>query len=338
MTHDDMSLTMLSRDFSQTIRARSRRDVNFRRCLVAEARSQDDPAIAKQLYLDAGFDFTGNSVWDKSIHHHIVSSNMVAEIVANAPSLNDTRGYPDDFLGWIGSSRLNRFTGLERFEHRYIALGTTQAMDEFHQWCRVSGRRLRVFRGEYPYHQTVVEGFVPNDFLDDAPLRAEDAVIISLPFSGHGGKHAHMDKLLDRAAELAVPVLVDAAWFGCCHGLTFDFNHPAIAAVAFSTSKGLNCGNWRSGVTFSRIVLPRLAAHTQWGHSVHLNIQIARRLMRDFTPDHIPTQFRSTQERVCADHGLTPSPTVHVAVGDGSWSLFSRDGAVNRINLRNLLK
>ena len=44
-------------------------------------------------------------------------------------------------------------------------------------------------------------------------------------------------------------MLVDCAWFGTCFDIDINLDEP-IQMVAFSTTKGLSCGNWRSGITF----------------------------------------------------------------------------------------
>ena len=37
------------------------------------------------------------------------------------------------------------------------------------------------------------------------------------------------------------------------HDLEADLNRDCVKMVAFSTTKGLSCGNWRSGIVFSRL-------------------------------------------------------------------------------------
>ena len=39
--------------------------------------------------------------------------------------------------------------------------------------------------------------------------------------------------------EKNVPVFVDCAWFGTCHGIEVDLDQPCIKMVGFSTGKGL---------------------------------------------------------------------------------------------------
>ena len=104
-----------------------------------------------------------------------------------------------------------------------------------------------------------------------------------------------MIEMFDQAYQLNVPVFVDMAWFGTCKGIDIDLSHPAIQEVAFSTTKGLCTGNYRSGIRFSRHGTieydsdkrkDRLALQADWSHGCHLNARISLELMHNFSPDH----------------------------------------------------
>ena len=176
---------------------------------------------------------------------------------------------------WIIDNELNSINveSLERFNRRDSIVGTTQALDEFH-W-RHRDRNLRIFRGEYGYNKRVYETCTPVDafslHLDKSNgeyrgLESNDFVIISLPFAGIGDRHYQMDEMLDNANELEVPVLVDCAWFGTCMNIEFDFSHPAITEVSFSTSKGLGCGRYRSGIRYSNYDDGMIYQHNNYNH------------------------------------------------------------------------
>ena len=65
------------------------------------------------------------------------------------------------------------------------------------------------------------------------------------------------------------------AWFGTCWSIHVKLDRHCIKQVAFSTTKGLSCGNWRSGIVFSKIDFGSLAVQTEWQHGIHLNCAIA---------------------------------------------------------------
>lgn len=256
----------------------------------------------------------------------------------------DLEGFVSDFRKWILSSKSNRVLGLESFEVACVSLGVTQALDQFHADLLLNGRRLRMLRGEYPYSREVHPFSTENDFIDDHPIIKGDAVVMSCPFSATGDIHPRMNEILDTCEKLKVPVFLDLAWFGTCGGLTIDLRHPAIQSVAFSLTKGLTCGNYRSGVRWTRrredlSPKDRLLLQHRWNHSIHLNLKIGRELMKNFGPDTQFEKYRKAQLEICETFELQPSPCVHIATSmDPIWNEFNRDGYVNRINLRDAIK
>ena len=62
--------------------------------------------------------------------------------------------------------------------------------------------------------------------------------------------------------------------------IEINFVEPCIKMVVFSTTKGLSCGNWRTGITFSNIDEGTVPVQNEWNHLNHLNIAIGNRLMK----------------------------------------------------------
>lgn len=259
----------------------------------------------------------------------------------------------DDFLesihNWIIDNDLNTINvdSLERFDRRDSIIGSTQALDEFH-W-RHRGKTLRVFRGEYGYNKRVYEthtDFVPQlDHLDKStgqyvPLTENEYVIISLPFAGFGDRHYHMDEMLDDALQSNTPVLVDCAWYGTCMNIEFDFEHPAITEVCFSTSKGLGCGRYRSGIRYSDYEDGMIYQHNNYNHLVGSNMQLAMWMMYHFRSDFIPHNFREYQEDVCDEYQLSPSNCMHIGMAPkiDKWSKFELAGLHYRVGLNKAVK
>jgi hypothetical protein len=241
----------------------------------------------------------------------------------------------DEFLEyypkWITTSKTCKVTGLDTFPYRFVSLGVTQTLDWFHLECARNGWRMRLLRGEYPYNRDV---FDFEDYIDDEPLCPGDAVIISLPFSGNGDKHPAYEEVLETCDKLDIPVMIDCAWFGTCYDIDFNLDYDCIKLVAFSTTKGLQTGNWRSGICFSKWNHGSLSVQTEWYHGIHMNTYVGLLLMKEFSPDFAPDLYKEKQKEVCEYFGLQPSKTIHIATGDEQWEYFSRDKAYNRINLR----
>ncbi len=288
---------------------------------------------------------SGNAIYNDDIRIHLgeIISSWFSDSELFSSMVNIDL-YKSTFKNWIASSQLNEIKGLESFPLQSVSLGVTQAIDQFHFQAMSSGRKIRAFRGEYPYSWQTCQFKYSEDFIDDRPLEENDAVILSYPFSGNGGKHPKMDWLLSECARLNIPVFLDMAWFGTCEGINIDLSHPAITTVAFSLTKGLTCGNYRSGMRFQRdhfsdLPTDKLVLQDEWNHSIHLNLMIGIDLMKNFSADTQVEKYRIDQKEVCTHFGITPSQCVHIATSDDSkWNDFSRDGAFNRINIREAIK
>ena len=279
------------------------------------------------------------SIQNAYIKEYIIENKITQRIFSDELPIDVQDDFLDFYPRWIASSKLNNFSGLSAFPHRYISIGTTQSIDDFHFWCKKTNRTVKVFRGEYPYSRniSVKEG---DKFIDDSKLKCGDAVIISLPFSATGDIHPQWNELMDTCDRLKIPVMVDAAFFGTCYDITVDLSRDCIDTVAFSPTKGLNCGKWRSGICFTKrssLHCP-LGIQTEWHHGVHLNTAICYHLMQAFSPDTVPLKWKDAQHRACAHYGLTPSKTVHLTIGDERWKYFARDDLYNRVNIYSAIK
>ncbi len=287
------------------------------------------------------FTKTGNSVWNQPFVDYLKEWLQTA-VIEKAPDQADV--FLDMYPKWIASSKLNNFTGLESFPNKFVSLGVTQGMDWWHYWTASQGRQLKMFRGEYPYNRDVWLGeeILWEHSIDDTGISHDDAVIVSIPFSGHGKKHDKWDWLIQECNEKNVPVFVDCAWFGTCHGIDVDLDQPCIKQVGFSTGKGLSSGNWRAGIIFDKLGEERnsLAVQTEWKHGIHLNVAIAVALMEQFSPDSIPKKYMESHKAVCEHYGFETTNTVHIAQapeGD-PWDQFHRDKMYNRVNISKAIK
>ncbi len=242
--------------------------------------------------------------------------------------------YLQTYKKWIQRTTLNSVTGLDRFNRLDLINGTTQTFDEV--YFKYAHKRLRIFRGEYGYHRRVVSQSV---FLEDAPLEKNDYVILSTPFCSTGDLHSHMGEVLDQAAVLGVPVIIDCAYFGTCHGITFDFSHAAIESVSFSLSKGAGLGHVRSGIRFSNLQdqFP-ICQQNNFNHTVLAAARIGLYMMNNLEPDFIPNKYLKVQEELCKSVSLIPSKCIHLALGGEGWESYRIDDRYNRVGLASLIK
>ncbi len=289
------------------------------------------------------FGKTGNSLWHNPFITELQANFFTNIDIANMQKTQDK--FLEFYPKWIASSKLNNFTGLDAFPKRFVSLGVTQALDWWHHWCVVNNYQLTMFRGEYPYNSDVwmKNEIFWSDSIDDIGVEPGHAVIVSVPFSGSGRKHEKWDWLMKVCNEREIPVFVDCAWFGTCFDIDVNLDEPCIKMVAFSTGKGLSCGNWRSGIVFSRLddTLPcSLELQTEWRHGIHLNVAIANHLMEKFIPDTVPNIYRESHEAVCEHYGFETTNTIHIAVAPKTkeWQSYHRDETFNRVNIAKALK
>lgn len=275
---------------------------------------------------------TGNSIPNNEYWYYL------QELVEKNGWFNQDYNVQDEFLDfwpqWIASSQLNKVEGLDRFPFRYVSLGTTQTLDWFHYECARQGLRMRLLRGEYPYNRDVHD-FDWDWFIDDVnDLKVGDAVIMSIPFSGSGHIHPMFYDILKKCDSLRIPVMLDCAWFGTCYDLEWTVDFNCVKIVSFSTTKSLGCGQWRSGICFTKWKYGPMYVQTDWHHGIHMNTFIGLELMKKFGPDTSPNKYKGYQKEICEYFGLVPTNTVHIAVGNKQdWSYFQRDGSYNRINI-----
>jgi hypothetical protein len=236
------------------------------------------------------------------------------------------------YVTWIGESKLNQFSGFAEFPHLNQTNGLTQILDCF--YLRHAGARFRCFRGEYLYNLLSWRNTGKSwCFLDDEPVTSGDAVVISLPFSDSGGIHPQTQLILNQCNELAIPVLIDCAYFGVCQGLQFNFNQPSIESIGFSLSKSFPVAYGRIGMRLSRKNSDDPISVLQSMDYVNRPFaQIGLELLNHFDPDYNCRTYSGNQFALCQKLGVEPSSCVLFGLGDSTnWSHLNRGGSWNRL-------
>ena len=295
----------------------------------------------KHLY-DNFFLKPGSPLYNDEIRQTLDSSGVVGtwfETEQSFKAIDCQNEFLEFFPEWISSSKLNTFIGLDAFPKRLVSVGATQTLDTFHFECQQEGRRMRFFRGEYPYNKRTVN-WSPDQYIENSPLEENDAVILSFPFCGNGGKHEQYDWLLEECLTNKIPLLIDCAYFGTCGGLEVDLSHPAITDVCFSLTKGLSSTMFRAGIRFTKNEDKtfKMQTQTMWHHGIHLNLKVALFLMQNFSPDYNYEKYRPIQEMVCEEYDLEPTPCTHLAMGNEEWNHFLWDGKYIRIGLKHAIE
>lgn len=280
--------------------------------------------------------------------HYVISSEMenfvksaIVEAVADDCLMNTKihTKFLEQYLGWIQSSKLNTFVGLEKFPISAFSAGTTEAFDKF--YLKNSSRRLRYFKGEYMYHQVAARQYFDyfGSFLEDDALDKNDCVVISLPFSDTGGEHPDMKKVLQQCDQLNIPVLVDCAYFGICSGIKFDLNHPSITDITFSLSKSFPVPHLRIGMRLTRTDDDdSLLVMNKTDYVNRLSVSVGTKVLENFGPDDIYNWYHTSQELLCKELSITPSNCVIFGIDlENAHSEYNRGGKTNRLCLSKYL-
>lgn len=240
--------------------------------------------------------------------------------------------YLDNYQSWIRQTELNSLVGLDNFKHAVYSQGTTETFDKF--YMKHHTRRFRCFRGEYMYHQLAWRNHWPNwEFIQNLDIEAGDAVVISMPFADTGDVHPEYHALMEKCQQLNVPVLIDSAYFGICGGLTLDYSYDCITDIAFSLSKTFPVSHIRIGMRLSRVDDddPLLVYH-KTNYTNRIGASVGLELMRQFSSDYTVNTYRTTQQELCRQLDVDPSPCVIFGVDYRSvWPQYNRGAGSSRL-------
>ena len=239
--------------------------------------------------------------------------------------------YLYEYDSWIKSTASNTFTGLEEFKYKTYSNGTTEAFDKF--YMKNSKRRFRCYKGEYMYHKLAWRDKFDWQWVEDAPLHKNDAVIISLPFADTGDKHIDYHSLMRRCSDLGVPVLVDCAYFGACRNIHIDIAYSCITDVTFSLSKTFPVAYARIGIRYTKVDDDdTMFVYHKINYNNKVGAALGLRYFERFTPDYIPQKYVDKQLEYCKILDVEPSRTVLFGIGGNEWNHYNRGGKTNRLS------
>lgn len=248
-----------------------------------------------------------------------VSNNKVfAELksISMREILREGQGNPrlkEDFFTaytqWLKACTVAPVSGLDQFPHVYFVNGVTQSYDIF--FLEYKERRFRVAKGDYPYIRLSVNNWC---YLEEDDLREQDVVVLSCPFYENGRVPRNLPQILDRCLELDIPVMLDAAYYGTCYEVEFDYSHPAIELVGFSLSKPFSVQSYRIGIQFSKKPLNYLdELQNQARYFNQVGAYIGLKLLQKFPADFIPKTYRQAQHDRCQQLDLLPTNCIMLA-------------------------
>lgn len=251
----------------------------------------------------------------------LIRAEMFAQLATVDPvtvSLDvwKTQTYLDEFTSWIQSSSYNQIVGLDQFPHRAYCSGVINAIESF-ILRHVKHRRLRFSRAEFIGCKVACNyANAAWRWLEDGPICAGDAVIISWPFAGNGGTYNSQAELFDHCTDLGVPVMIDLAYFGISSGMTFDLTHPCITDVATSLSKPMNV-TLRLGIRYTK---PLYDDPTQANSDLkiynRISTSVGTTLMQKFSHDWIVDKYLPRAQEFCKSKNIKLTNTFTLALGN----------------------
>lgn len=230
--------------------------------------------------------------------------------------------FVDVYYKWVQSSKLNKLHGLDKFNCVDFMHGTSQAFDFY--YMKHHNKRFRCLKGDYAYHKVSWKNYFNWAYLDDEPLRSNDAVIISLPFSDLGAQHPKMLDILDQCDELNIPVFIDAAYYCIARNIEFDLDRPCIDTIAFSLSKAFyGVERLRAGIRCRRTNEDDGAVLFNQFHCVSkIAAGVGLELCKNFEFDYNQNKFRNEQIKICKDLNIAPSDCVPFGITDKNHPKF----------------
>ena len=216
--------------------------------------------------------------------------------------------FKSTFMEWLNGHTLNDLRGYTAFPRLDISHGCTQFIDDLYQRCGTAG--IMTLENDYRYHWRLNNSitYATTDTLDPSK-----ELIISMPFPQNGDLHPEMAAVLDRCAELGIPVHVDGAWISCSRDISFDFDHPAISTFCISLSKGGMGGN-RIGLRFARST-PQgaITIMNDFGMNSQALVSMGIKFMEQFGPEYFWRRYGEHYDTVCRDFDLQPTKAIHLA-------------------------
>jgi len=230
----------------------------------------------------------------------------------------DSKNYFNSFRNWITSSSKNTVYGFDDFQHNAYCAGTYDGIQSFiHR--HVTTRRIRFSRAEF-----VGSKIISNNaqakwcYLEDDALDKNDALVLSLPFSGNGNCYSGHDSILKECSNLNIPVLIDLAYFGISSGLNIDLSHKCISDVVCSLSKPM-IAQFRLGLRLTRDYhddqIQSLSDSKTYNR---IAVIIAINLLNKFSHDWIVDRYLPKQQKICKHFNITPTQTLTLALGDST--------------------
>ena len=262
--------------------------------------------------------------------HDPIHIDFISSAYIRNPSV---KKFLEDYYNWC--QKFHTINGFSKFNHLAYANGTTEVFDKFYH--RHMTRRLRLWKGEYFYHQIQAKLHFDNNFawIDESPIMENDVVVVSMPFSDTGLIPHNYKTVMEECCNRGVPVLVDMAYLNLSVPMTYDVDFECITTLATSLSKFFPVETDRIGMRMERhLVDDTLNAYTtnQVPYLNNRSVGIGHAIIQNFDANHIVKKYQSLQKELCQKLNLVASNCVIFGIDNQNlYPEYNRGGKTNRL-------
>jgi hypothetical protein len=238
---------------------------------------------------------------------------------------------------WITNSSYHKITGLDKMPYSCFCPGVTDVFGEF--IARYPNRRVRVSRSDFVLTRILCQSWSKNWLpIEEGALDSDDCLIMSLPFSGNGSYYPEWTNLLNQAESMAVPVLIDGAYFGISKDIDYALHHECVKDFAISLSKNLVGNPLRLGIRFTRDNVDDGISAGLIGSDIfdRLGAYLSINLLEKFPHDWFVEKYQNFSIEICNKLNLKPTNTLTLAIGPNTMQEFKR-GDYIRVSISNEL-
>jgi len=245
----------------------------------------------------------------------------------------------DDYYHWC--IQPHTIHGIQNYKNLNYANGTTEVFDKFYH--RHMHRRLRLWKGEYFYHQIQAKVFFKDKFawIDESPIMENDVVVVSMPFSDTGLIPNNYKAIMEECCLRNVPVMIDMAYLNLTGKMTYDVDYDCITTLATSLSKFFPVEADRIGMRMERyFVDDTLNAYTT-NMVPYVNtrsVSLGHAIIKNFDPLYIYNKYKDQQEKLCNQLHVVQSNCVMFGIDNQDlFSIYNRGGKTNRLCFSKVL-
>ena len=154
-----------------------------------------------------------------------------------------------------------------------------------------------------------------------------------MTFPQCGDIHPQTNLILQKCADLNIPVHIDSCWYGCTRDITFNYDHSAIQSVGFSLSKSLGLGVNRIGVRYARKRWNGpVSLINDFNMTIHVLMWMGIQFMTRLGPDFWQKKYGKHYVHVCSTLNLQPTKAIHIALEQ------KKDSSHSPVGVRRLLR